>query len=74
MLSLVMVEPGKKVEVVEIRGGRLLAKRLSDMGIYPGVELEVVSNIGQGPVIVAREGNRIGIGLGMAHKIIVKTV
>jgi len=74
MVPLVIIKPGEKVEVVELRGGHNFVKRLSDMGIYPGVVLEVISNVGQGPVIVAKEGNRIGIGLGMAHKIMVKKI
>ena len=63
---------GEKVEIVEIRGGRGLVTKLLNMGFYPGVMVEVVSNCGYGPLIVAKDGMRLGLGFGMAQKIFVK--
>ncbi len=73
MRPLSMVNPGEKVELAEIRAGRGLSTRLADMGFYPGVVIEVISNFGRGPLIVAKQGIRLGLGFGMAHKIWVRT-
>ncbi|MCK4532751.1 ferrous iron transport protein A [bacterium] len=63
---------GEKVEIVEIRGGRGLVTKLLNMGFYPGVIVEVISNCGYGPLIIAKDGMRLGLGFGMAQKIFVK--
>ncbi len=63
---------GEKVEIVEIRGGRGLVTKLLNMGFYPGVIVEVVSNCGHGPLIVAKDGMRLGLGFGMAQRVFVK--
>jgi ferrous iron transport protein A len=63
---------GEKVEIIEIRGGRGLVTKLLNMGFYPGVIVEVVSNCGYGPLIVAKGGIRLGLGFGMAQKVFVK--
>lgn len=34
--------------------------------------MNVISNIGRGPLIIAREGIRLGLGFGMANKIWVR--
>lgn len=62
------------MEIAEIRAGRGLSARLADMGFYSGVVIEVVSNFGRGPLIIAKEGVRVGLGFGMAHRIWVRTV
>ncbi|RKX70802.1 hypothetical protein DRP53_03830 [candidate division WOR-3 bacterium] len=72
MLPLSAVEPGRRVEIVEIRAGRGLIMRLATMGFYPGTVIDVISNIGRGPLIIAREGIRLGLGFGMANKIWVR--
>lgn len=71
MMPLSMVNPGQIVQIVQITGGRGLVSKLANMGFYPGVIVEVISNK-NGPLIVAREGIRLGLGFGMAHKILVK--
>ncbi|MFW6139619.1 MAG: FeoA family protein [Spirochaetota bacterium] len=71
MVPLSMVDPGQRVEIVQIRGGRGIVSRLTGMGFYPGVVVEIISNR-RGPLIIAREGIRLGIGFGMAHKIYVR--
>lgn len=72
MCPLSMVENGSTVEVLDIRGGRGMTRRLAVMGILPGTRLRMVNNGCPGPVMVALEGKRFGIGFGMAHRILVK--
>jgi ferrous iron transport protein A len=72
-MPLSMVRPGDRVTIVEIRGGRGLIGKLANMGFYPGVEIEVLSNR-PGPLILSRGGVRLGLGYGMAHRILVSPI
>lgn len=72
-MPLSMVRPGERVRISEIRGGRGLVGRLANMGFYPGVEIEVISNR-PGLLILNRGGVRLGIGYGMAHRILVSPI
>lgn len=42
MKTLIDVKPGQKAIVIRIEGSGALRRRMLDMGIVPGVELEVV--------------------------------
>jgi Fe2+ transport system protein FeoA len=72
-MPLSMARPGERVKIVEIRGGRGLIGRLANMGFYLGVEIEVISNR-PGPLILSKGGARLGIGHGMAHRILVSPI
>lgn len=50
-----------------------MARRLTDLGIVQGSEMTIVSRTGSGSVIVALQGCRIGLGAGMAHRVMVTT-
>ena len=71
-MPLTMVEMGKRVRLVSIAGGRRLRMRLAELGLVPGVEIDVINNSLHGPFIVGVKGSRIAIGRGMAFKIIVE--
>ncbi len=68
-----MTAVGDRVRVVQIKGGHQLIRRLTDMGIVQGRELTIVSRTDSGSVIVALQGCRIGLGAGMAHRVVVTT-
>lgn len=72
MVSLNSVKPGNKVEILEVRSGMGLLNRLASMGIYPGSKVQVVSTSEKGPVIIAKNGARLGLGFGAAKKIFVR--
>ncbi len=61
---------GQKVWLIgfEGKGG---INRLLGMGLTPGVQLQIISAQPSGSVLVAIEDNRIGVGSGMANKILV---
>jgi ferrous iron transport protein A len=61
---------GERVRVVSAGGGRRLVQRLSDLGLVPNREIQVVNNTG--PLIVALDNTRIALGRGVAAKILVK--
>ncbi|MDD3730840.1 MAG: FeoA family protein [candidate division Zixibacteria bacterium] len=69
MMPLSMVAARKKVKLLTVNAGRGLKARLANMGLVPGVELEVISNSRRGPFIVAMKETRLLLGRGMAHKI-----
>jgi Fe2+ transport system protein FeoA len=73
VMPLSMARPGHRIRITEIRGGRSLIGKLANMGIYPGVEIEVISNR-PGPLIVSKGGERLGLGYGMAHRILVSPI
>ena len=71
-MPLSMVSSGETVELVQIREGRRLRKRLADLGLNVGLDVRVVQNCFSGPLILAvKEDARLAIGRGMAHQILV---
>jgi len=70
-IPLSMISPGQSVKLVDIDAGRKLRHRLTELGLTPGVELQVMQDQG-GPMLVAVYGSRLALGRGMAHKILVE--
>lgn len=48
------------------------ARRLKEMGVYEGANVEITGNSGDGEVIAVCEGTRIVLGRGMASKILIE--
>ena len=71
MMPLSMVQSGESVQVVNIRAGWGLQRRLADMGLTPGVRVKVINSGGRGPVVLDIRGSRLALGHGIAHKIMV---
>lgn len=59
---------GKKVRLVAIDGNHLLIRRFLSLGLSLGCEVEVLHHRGRG-VVVAKQGNRVALGGGMADKL-----
>jgi len=59
---------GKKVRLVAVDGGRQLMRRLLALGLSVGAEIEILHQRGSG-VVVARQGNRVALGKGIAGKV-----
>jgi len=72
MIPLSVAVRGEKVRIMRILGGRGFVRRLNEMGLYPGVEIEIISDGQAGPFIIGLGGLRFGIGFGMAKKIFVE--
>ena len=64
---------GSKVRLVAIDGGRQLMRRLLSLGLTLGSEVEVLHHRGRG-VVVAKQGNRVALGGGIAEKLRAETV
>jgi len=72
MLTLAEAPEGSKVIVEDIMwGGWGFRRRLMEMGIAPGVLIEVLNN-SRGPVVVRVRGVTLAIGRGMASKVAVR--
>jgi len=67
-----MVQSGEVVQVVNIRAGWGLQRRLADLGLTPGVRVKVINSQGRGPVVLDLRGSRLALGHGVAHKIMVR--
>lgn len=67
---LSQTQVGQQVWIVDFvgKGGM---NRLLGMGITPGVQVQVISAQPSGSVLVAIQDDRIGVGAGMAQKILV---
>ena len=70
-VPLSAVETGATAVVHMIHGGRGLAARLAELGIWPQVTLKVIRGGRRGPVVAEVKGGQIIIGQGMAERILV---
>ncbi len=73
VVPLSTMPENSKCVVEELSAGVGLTRRLMEMGMVPGTEVEVVRN-NLGPIIVRVRGITIAIGRGMAHHIFVKKI
>lgn len=69
---LAMADPGKKFKVSRIIGGRRACARLAHMGIYPGVEMELICGGCDAPCVVKVHNVTISLGKGISQKIMVE--
>ncbi|MCS7104820.1 MAG: ferrous iron transport protein A [Thermofilaceae archaeon] len=70
-VSLLDVSEGGRAIVVDIWEGIGAKRRLLEMGLTPGSEVEVVSNC-RGPVVVRVRGVTVALSRGVAGRIRVK--
>lgn len=70
-LPLSHAQTGKRVKVSKIQGGRKLCARMAAMGIYPGVELELLCAGCGSPCLVRVHGGTLSLGAGVSQKILV---
>jgi ferrous iron transport protein A len=70
---LAMASVGECLAIAKLKGTEGTVRRLIGMGLVPGTKLQVIS-IANGSVIIALDDNRIGLGAGMAQKIMCTNV
>ena len=71
LMPLAMASSGGMVQVVDIRAGRGLTRRLADMGLTPGVNIKIINSQMSGPVVIDLRGSRLVLGHGVAQKVLV---
>lgn len=73
MLSLTQLETGQSGVVVEIAGGFGASRRLEALGLRVGKKITKISGMFmRGPVTVQVDHTQVGIGFGMASKVMVE--
>jgi len=73
-MTLNMASPNQDVRIVRICGGFKMKQRLADLGLNQGETIRVLTDNGNGALILAVKDSRLAIGRGMAHKIKVEPV
>jgi Fur family ferric uptake transcriptional regulator len=74
VLSLDAARSGERLKIVAFSGGSQSKLRLLSMGLRVGDEIEVITNIHQGQVVIALDFTRLVLGKGLAQKIRVETI
>ncbi len=71
VVPLSSVPAGSRVRLIKIQGGRWGCHRLTELGLTPGVELEVMQQNRHGPMLVVVRDTRLALGRGMADRVLV---
>ncbi len=71
---LSMAMPGNLVKIVAFRAGSSMQERLLSMGINVGDVIRVEQQQRKGPMLISKDGQKYGLGAGMAHKILTTKV
>ena len=74
VLPMRLAGEGEMVEIVSLSGGKSFRDRLVGLGLGIGVKIEIIQNNMNGKILIGRDGSRLFLGGGMAHKIQVKIV
>lgn len=75
LIPLTELKPGERGIVISAVGGYGAARRLAEMGLTPGVQVEVVRKAPlRGPIEVEVRGTRLVLGFGLASRIAVKKI
>ena len=64
---------GRRFRLVGVQGGERLRRRLLALGLSVGDVVEVVHRR-NGGVVVARGGNRVALGNGVAQKVLAEVI
>ncbi|MBW1859473.1 MAG: FeoA domain-containing protein [Deltaproteobacteria bacterium] len=72
LMPLAAAHEGERGIVEEFMGGSGAQLRLATLGLKKGDQVEIITNGGQGQLIVAVNATRIAMGRGIARKILVR--
>lgn len=72
-LRLALAGIGARVRLVSLTGSPTIAHRLTELGLTPGVELEILQQNG-GNFLLAVGDTRLAIGCGLAHTVLVEPI
>lgn len=72
LMPLSFAHEGERGVVEEFMGGAGAQLRLATIGLRKGDEVEVITNNGEGQLVVAVNATRLALGRGIAKKIMVK--
>lgn len=72
MIPLALAKQREILTIREITGGMASRMRLMSMGLRIGDRLEVITNTGNGQLVIALDCKRYALGRGLAEKILVR--
>lgn len=73
LYPLTLAKRGQPVRLAKITAGRKLTHRLTELGLTPGVAVEVLHDHG-GPLLLAVRNSRLAVGRSMANRILVESI
>lgn len=71
LITLDVARSGERLIIRAFEGGANVKLRLLSMGLRIGDEIEIITNQGQGQLVVAVDFNRLALGRGLSQKILV---
>ena len=72
LLPLSEAPVGERLRVARVEGGPMARARLMAMGLRMGDEIDVITNSGQGQLVIGLDYKRIVLGRGLARKLVVQ--
>ncbi|PIU18472.1 MAG: ferrous iron transport protein A [Elusimicrobia bacterium CG08_land_8_20_14_0_20_44_26] len=73
VISIVKMNTGETGKIVGLNGGAGMVKKMENMGIKIGSRIKKISQqIMNGPVVISQGNTQIGIGRGIAQKIMIE--
>jgi Fur family ferric uptake transcriptional regulator len=72
--ALMAAKQGERLVIKKFTGGAGSRMRLMSMGLRVGDEIDVITNLNQGQLVIAVENRRLVLGRGLAQKIMVKAL
>ena len=71
-MPLCFLRSGQCGVVCDFCGGKEIRKRLHDLGLHNGSQVEIMQNENSGPLIIKiKNDSRLALGRGMAQKVMV---
>ena len=70
--KLTQIKSGNHATLLNFSAGKGLVNRMNSLGLTPGADIEMVQNIGNGPLIICVRGARIALGRGEADQLLVE--
>jgi len=70
-MSIINLRPKDIAFIKDIDGGTHVKKRLLELGLVKGSQIQLVKN-DIGPVVISMAGHKLALGRGLAGKIIVE--
>lgn len=74
LMPLVTAKQGERLEIKDFVGGSRARMRLLTMGLRLGDQVNVLTNIGRGQLVVAIDHKRYVLGRGLAKKILAEPI
>jgi ferrous iron transport protein A len=66
------MQRGQEGIIREMAGGLKMRQRLTEMGMVKGSEIKIIRNDSHGPLIISLGEERLAIGRGVSHKILIE--